>query len=398
MNMATVFVEFGLIVLMLGMLARLALRYGFSPIPLYLLAGLLFGNGGVIPLDMPQSFIQIGAEIGVILLLFMLGLAYDGYELRSSLRIALPYGVLNVVLNFPPGLICGLLLGWQPLAALLLGGVTYATSSGIVAKTLIDLNWLGNRETPVLLSTLVLEDLSMAVYLPLVVVLLVGGTVLTGALSLSIAVGAVAIVLLIAINYGERLSRVIFSQSDEVVLLTTLGLILLVAGIAQSLQVSSAVGAFLVGIGLSGPVADRVRVLLTPLRDLFAATFFLFFSFQIDPSGIMPVLKQALVLGIVTLLSKFFTGYIAAARSGIGTRGRWRAGTLLIPRGEFSIVIAGLGASSGLAEPQLVPLTAAYVLLMAVIGPILAKVVDPAVAGVLRWRRHRREPDALEFR
>jgi monovalent cation:H+ antiporter-2, CPA2 family len=388
LDIAGIFVELGIIILLLAMLARFAVRIEFSPIPLYLIAGLIFGGGGLLPLAFPAEFVQIGAEIGVILLLFMLGLAYNANELTASLRTALPFGVLNLLTSFPVGLVGGLLLGWEPLAAVLLGGVTYVSSSGIIAKLLNDLDWLGNRETPTVLSVLVLEDLTMAVYLPIVVVLLVGESLLAGAISLATAITTVVIVLIVVIRFGARISDQLASPSDEVVLLTTLSLILLVAGIAQSLQVSSAVGAFLVGIALEGPVAERARVLLTPLRDLFAATFFLFFGLQIDPATLPPVLGAAALLAVASTLSKFITGWVAASRSGIALRGRFRAGAILVPRGEFSIVIAGLGA--GLGEPDLVPLAAAYVLIMAIWGPVLAKFIDPTVARYQRWRRGRR--------
>jgi CPA2 family monovalent cation:H+ antiporter-2 len=170
-----------------------------------------------------------------------------------------------------------------------------------------------------------------------------------------------------------------------VVLLTTFGLVLLVAGAAQRLQVSAAVGAFLVGVALSGPVAEQARVLLTPLRDLFAATFFLFFGLQTDPTSIPPVLSLAIGIGLITALTKIATGWWAARRIGVASRGRFRAGSTLVARGEFSIVIAGLGVTANL-EPDLGPLAAAYVLFLAVAGPLLARVIDPLVAKVERRR------------
>jgi predicted Kef-type K+ transport protein len=144
----------------LAILARLANRLGFSATPLYLAAGLAFGNGGLAPLDVSEDFIRVGAEIGVLLLLFMLGLEYTGEELKRNLRLGLPAGVLDFALNFPPGVITGLLLGWHPLAAVLLGGVTYISSSGIIAKVIGDLGRLNNAETPTVVSVLVVEDKS----------------------------------------------------------------------------------------------------------------------------------------------------------------------------------------------------------------------------------------------
>jgi CPA2 family monovalent cation:H+ antiporter-2 len=378
-DIASIFVELGAVIVALALLARFATKIGLTPIPFYLVAGVVVSEGGLLPLHFSEQFIDIGAEIGVILLLFMLGLEYTGEELGSSLRRGLRAGVLDLVLNITPGIAIGLLLGWSPVAALLLGGVTYISSSSIIAKVLGDLGRLGNRETPVVLSVLVLEDLAMAVYLPLIAVLLLGQGLLAGAISISIALGTVMIVLLLALKHGGIFSRVMSHRSDEVVLLTTFGVVLLVAGVAQRLQVSAAVGAFLVGLALSGTVADQARTLFEPLRDLFAAIFFLFVGLQIVPASIPSVLLLALALAFLTSVTKIVTGWIAAGWDGVAVRGRMRAGTALVARGEFSVVIAGLGAS---IEPLLAPLAAAYVLLMAIAGPILARFAEPMAAFV----------------
>jgi monovalent cation:H+ antiporter-2, CPA2 family len=370
------FIELGAVVVGLAVLARLASRLGFSAIPLYLLAGLAFGNGGLVPLHFSEDFVHGGAEIGVLLLLFMLGLEYTGEELSANLHAGVPSGVVDFVLNFPPGLVVGLLLGWGPLASLLLGGVTYISSSGVIAKVLAELKWQNNPETPTILSVLVLEDLAMAIYLPLAAVLLIGQGVVAGLISILVVLATVGVVLFVAVRYGKAMSRMVSHQSDEVTLLTTFGLVLLVAGVAQQLQVSAAVGAFLTGMVLSGLIVEQTQRLLGPLRDLFAAIFFLFFGLQIDPATLPPVLLLALGLGVVSALTKLLTGWWAARRAGVDVPGRWRAGAALVARGEFSIVIAGFGATAGL-EAQLGPLAAAYVLFLAMLGPILARTVEP---------------------
>src|SRR5580700_4600785 len=306
-DIAWVFIELGIAILGLATLARIAHRFGFSAIPLYLIGGLAFGNGGLLPLNFTEGFVHVGAEIGVILLLFMLGLEYSGAELRANLRTGFSAGVVDLLLNFPPGSIAGILLGWSPLASLLLGGVTYISSSGIIARVLEELKRLGNPETPTILSILVLEDLAMAVFLPVVAVLLIGQGLLAGVVSVAIALVTVGIVLFVALRHGEAISRVVSHKSDEVVLLSTFGLVLVVAGVAQRLQVSAAVGAFLVGVALSGPIVKRTHRMLGPLRDLFAALFFLFFGLQIDPASLPPVLFPAIALGVVTGLTKLLT-------------------------------------------------------------------------------------------
>ncbi|MEM8923013.1 MAG: cation:proton antiporter [Actinomycetota bacterium] len=343
--------------------------------PLYLLAGLAFGDGGLVRIDVSETFIALAAEIGVLLLLFTLGLEYSDTELRSGLRTGLAPGLLDMVLNAGPGVAVGLLLGWEPLAAVLLGGVTWISSSGVISKSLADLGRLGFRETPSVLNLLVVEDLAMAVYLPLVATLIVGGTLMATVSSIAIALGTVGIILILALRFGGRLSSWLDAESDESLLLSVFGLALLVAGVAQSLQVSGAIGAFLIGLALSGRTEERAMHLISPLRDLFAATFFVFFSFSIDPSELVGVALPALGLMVVGAATKMVTGWYAAGRIGVGRRGRIRAGSVLIARGEFSIVIATLGA--GLAQAaELNALAAAYVLATAVVGPVVTKLSD----------------------
>ncbi|MGI5472413.1 cation:proton antiporter [Streptomyces sp. CA-132043] len=369
-------VEFGAVILALGLLGRFAGRVGLSPIPLYLLAGLAFGHGGLLPLNASEEFVAVGAEIGVILLLLLLGLEYSASELVTSLKTQYPSGAVDFLLNAVPGAIAALVLGWGPVAAVALAGVTWISSSGVIAKVLTDLNRLGNRETPVILGVLVLEDLSMAVYLPLLTALLAGVGLAGGSVTLLIALGAVGLVLYLALRHGRLISRWVSSDNPEMLLLVVLGLTVLVAGIAQELQVSAAVGAFLVGIALSGEVAEGARKLLMPLRDLFAAVFFVFFGLSTDPTAIPPVLLPALLLAVVTTVTKILTGWYAARRAGIGPNGRLRAGGALVARGEFSIVIAGLTTA---VEPRIGPIATAYVLIMVILGPLTARWAAPVV-------------------
>ncbi|GGL02148.1 potassium transporter [Sphaerisporangium melleum] len=378
---AILFLEFGAVLLALGVLGALALRAGISPIPLYLIAGLAFGTGGILPLATSEEFIGTGAELGVILLLLTLGLEYNADELVTSLKGNARAGVVDLVLNATPGAVCALLLGWGPVAAVAMAGVTYATSSGITAKVLSDLGWIGNRETPVVLSLLVFEDLTMAVYLPLLTAMLAGVSLASGAMSVGIALATVGVVLVFALRYGRWIEAFVASPNSEVLLLKVVGLALLVAGIAQQLQVSAAVGAFLVGIALSGELAEDAQALLAPLRDLFAAVFFVFFGLQTDPAKILPVAGLAAALALASMLTKLATGAYAARRAGIAPAGRMRAGIALIPRGEFNIVIAGLAVAAG-AHPDLGPLAAAYVLILAAFGPLAARLVQPLLTAI----------------
>lgn len=385
---ALAFVEIGLIALGLAILSRVASRLGITAVPLYLIAGLAFGSGGFAEVDVSEDFIALAAEIGVLLLLFTLGLEYSESELRSGLRTGVPPGLLDMLANALPGVALGLLLGWEPLAAVLLGGVTWISSSGIISKVLSDLGRLANRETPAILNLLVIEDLAMAVYLPVVAALIVGGSPEEISLSVGIALVTVVVILLAALRFGTKITALLDARSDESLLLGVFGVTLLVAGAAQSLEVSGAIGAFLVGLALSGPVAERAERLMSPLQDLFAATFFIFFSFQIDPADLFDAALPAAALAIVTATTKIITGWYAGARVGAGPRGRLRVGLTLISRGEFSIVIAALGAD--LANgPELGALAAGYVLITAILGPLAARYADkvPLPARLATARR-----------
>lgn len=375
---ATLLVQIGAVLLGLALLGRLGARLGLSPIPLYLLGGLAFGHGGLVDLEASEQFLAIGSEIGVILLLVMLGLEYSADELLANLRRSAPVGLLDAALNALPGAALALLLGWGPVAAVVLAGITWVSSSGVIAKIIGDLGRIGNRETPSILSILVIEDLAMAFYLPLLTALLAGEGLAVGAVTLALAVATVFAVLVVATRYGNAVSALVAADQRESLLLGVFGLTVLVAGVAQSLHVSAAVGAFLVGIAISGQVAQSARQALEPLRDLFAAVFFVFFGLTTDPRAIPPVLLPALGLAVVTMATKVVTGHLAARRAGIGVPGRWRAGLTLVARGEFSIVIAGLAVASTVAAPEIGPLATAYVLLTVVFGPLLARLPDAA--------------------
>ncbi|NQY56517.1 MAG: cation:proton antiporter [Ilumatobacteraceae bacterium] len=374
-EVALAFVEIGAVTLGLAVLARFAGWLGLTAVPFYLIAGLGLGEGGISQLEDSIEFIEIASELGVLLLLFTLGLEYSESELRSGLRTGIRPGTLDMLLNALPGVALGLLLGWEPLAAVLLGGVTWISSSGVVSKVLSDLGRLGYRETPAILNLLVIEDLAMAIYLPTVAALIVGGSLSSTVVSVLIALTTVSVILLAALRFGGKLSDLVVGGGNEALMLMVFGITVLVAGLAQQLEVSGAIGAFLVGLALKGEAAERLLRLFEPLRDLFAAFFFLYFSFQIDPGDLLGVAVPAIGLALFTATTKVITGWYAAGRIGAAPRGRLRAGTALIARGEFSIVIAALGASL-IDGPELGAVAAGYVLLTAIIGPVLTKFYD----------------------
>lgn len=376
---AVFLLELGGVIVALGVLGRIASRLGISPVPLYLVGGLAFGRGGILPLRAAAEAVRLGSELGVVLLLFLLGLEYTGSDLRRSLRTSFRAGVVDFLANATPGVAAGLLLGLDRLSAAALGGVTYVSSSGIAAKLLGDLHWKRLPEAKRVTALLVLEDVVMAIALPALAAAGLGAA--DGGLArIAVSLGAVVVAFMLALRWGATLARFVRHESEEVVLLTLFGALLVVAGGAEATGISAAVGALLLGVAVAGPLAVQARTLLAPLRDLFAGLFFLFFGLSTDPRALPPVLVPALILAAVTAATKLATGAWTARRAGVTGAGRWRAGVALVPRGEFSIVLAGLATATDPAS-SLGPLAAAYVLILAIVAPLAARLPALAVAA-----------------
>ncbi len=373
--------ELGAVIVGLAGLARIAARFDLPTVPLYLLAGLAFGEGGILPLVTTRGFVETGAEIGLILVLFVLGLEHSSRDLIATAKASATPGVVDLVLNYTPGLLLGLILGWGPLAAAFLGGITYVSSSGVAAKLLEHAGPHARGASRFVVTIAVIEDLVMAVYLPVLAALLIGDEALTSLTAAAVAILVVGLLLVVALRVEVGLSQMLFSRSDEALLLTILGFAILIAGVADVARFSAAVGALLAGIMLSGPAAEGAQALVRPLRDLFAAIFFAFIGLSVDPTTIPPVLGISVLLAIVTSATKYGTGWWAARHLGSEELARGVVGAALIPRGEFSIAIAGLATAAAVDE-DLGALTVAYVILTVVVGSVVTKVLARRVD---RW-------------
>lgn len=377
---AALLLELGVILAVLTVLGTAARRFALSPIPLYLAAGLALGEGGVAHIPAADEFVTTGATIGVVLLLLTLGLEFSIGEFATSLRRHLPSAWVDLILNAVPGAIAGWLLGLGGVGILALAGVTYISSSGVIARLLDDLRRLGNRETPAVLSILVLEDFAMAAYLPLLAVLAAGGSWVHALFGMAIAVSALVLAFVASYRWGHLVGRLVAHPDNEQLLLRIMGLTLIVAALAELIHASAAVGAFLVGLTLTGEAADRARMVLSPLRDLFAAIFFLAIGLSVNPADLIPMLPAALALAVVTAGTKVATGMFAAHRDEVARPGQLRAGTALIVRGEFSLVIIGL---VGATVPAVEAVATPYVFVLAIAGPVLTRFVGTprSVAG-----------------
>jgi CPA2 family monovalent cation:H+ antiporter-2 len=365
--------ELGSVLLGLGIAAYIASRIRLSVVPIFLLAGLFFGNGGIVALDLSDEFLDLGAQWGAILLLLLLGLEYSAQELFESVKKRKSLGAVDLVVNFLPGAALGFILGWGFLGALTLGGITYVSSSGIASQFIKDSRLESRESTRRAVGVLVIEDLFLAPYLPVLSALLASLGVATGLISISIALIVTGIALLIGAR-GFHIPHAPLVMGDSAtLLLTVFGSALLASGVATYFGFSGAVAAFLVGLLLTGDVAIVARVRLAPLRDLFSAIFFLFFGLSVDPADIPSVLIPASVLALIGVFTKWVTAWWAV-RDLQEDNAIWRAAVLLIPRGEFSMVIAGLAATS-LFAVELQALTLTYVILTTLFASIIMRTV-----------------------
>lgn len=361
-------VEIGGILLLLGIVAYSAARIGISAVPFFLLAGLLFGEGGIVGLEVSQGFISSAANIGALLLLLLLGLEYSAREIAAAVRSHKSFIVVDI-LNAFPGVLAGYVFGWGAIGMVAMGGITFISSSGIAAQLIRDSGFQRSEVARRTVGVLVVEDLVIAPYLPVVSSLALGLGVVGGLVSLSAALVITGVVLLLGVHNETAVSRLLNAREPNALLLTVFGAALLAAGAASYIGFSGAVAAFLIGLLLTGEVASAVRARLSPLRDFFSALFFLFFGLATDPADIPPVLLPALVLAIAGVLLKMLVGWWVAKDMTDAMSWR-RVGAFLVPRGEFSILIAGLVMGASFSK-ELQALTITYVMLTAVIGSVL---------------------------
>lgn len=367
--------ELGSVLIGLGIAALVATRIRLSVVPIFLLAGLFFGEGGIFALELSDQFLDLGAQWGAILLLLMLGLEYSAQELFDSVRVRRSLGLIDIVVNFLPGFLIGYVLGWGTAGALALGGITYVSSSGIASQFIKDSRLEANESTKRAVSVLVIEDLVLAPYLPVLSAVLASLGVLSGLISVSIALIITGMALLIGARGFHIPHAPLIMGDSATLLLTVFGSALVASGLATYFGFSGAVAAFLVGLLLTGDVAIVARVRLAPLRDIFAAIFFLFFGLSTNPADIPGVLLPALILTLLGIGSKYLTAWWAV-KDLEEENARWRAAALLIPRGEFSIVIAGLAATTVFAV-ELQALTLTYVILTTFVSSIIIRQVSP---------------------
>ncbi len=337
--------ELGLVFVGLGLLSWLALKLHISAVPLFLLAGLSLGKGGIAPLALSEDFLNLGAEIGALLLLLVMGFEYSANELVTTLRSKWSIGLVDLAINALPAAVIALILGYGPIGAIAFAGIMFVSSSGIASQLIRESGWAKSNIAKRATSILVFEDIVLAPYLPILAAVTLGLSALGGLISVGIALAVTLVVFFIGMGREIPGLKTLAQSGPGPLLLLTFGVALAISAGANIAGFSGVIAAFLFGLLLTGEVAESLRSRFAPLRDVFSAVFFLFFGLSIAAVDVFSVLPIALLFSVVGVAGKFFVGWLMGRDLQDPLAWR-RIGAFLSSRGEFSMIIAATVASA----------------------------------------------------
>ncbi|MGN7166861.1 cation:proton antiporter [Paenibacillus cellulositrophicus] len=397
--------EIGLALVLIALGGLISAKLRFSVIPFYILIGMAVGPHAMelwhfdFRFIDSAPFIDFMGRIGVLFLLFYLGLEFSVGRLIKSGRSIAVGGSIYIGINFTLGLMLGFFSGFPLAETLIIAGITTISSSAIVAKVLVDLKRTANAETEMILGIIMFEDVFLAVYISILSGFVlsdsssIGGVLLSALVSLGFML-AVIILGRKAVPYLNKWLRI---RSNELFALVIFGALFLVAGFSETIHVAEAIGALLVGLVLAETEhAKRIEHLIMPFRDFFGAIFFFSFGLSIDPMSLGgSAIWLALAAVIVTLIGNFSAGMLAGRTAALSPKASANIGLTIVSRGEFSIIMANLGKDGGLME-ILQPFSAIYVLILAILGPLLTKQSKSIFTFLNRWIKFKERKPGIQ--
>jgi CPA2 family monovalent cation:H+ antiporter-2 len=387
-SLSTDLITLGILFLIAYVLGRLARRVGLPAIPVYMVVGVLASpHTELFPLDFQAADVRLVAVFGLLLLLFSLGLEFDQEEFFGNLNRLLISGGSYVAINLGAGIAFGFWVGWGTREALIIAGMTATSSSAIVTKLLIELRRLANDETPMILGVTVIEDIFIAIYLAIISAALSGATGFWP-IVLRLAIDFAFIVAMFSIaRWGSRhVARMLRTKDDELFTILFFGLAVVFGGIGELIGVTDAIGAFLIGVVLgSTRYHSRIDRVTVPLRDIFAAFFFLNFGLDLDIAKFPEVTWVVLAAVALTVVLNFGASQLIAWLNKLDVTAGINTFVILQNRGEFVLILATLAVGAGL-DPRLTPFAGLYVLIMAIFGPLVAANSERINAAIRRRR------------
>lgn len=396
-----IFLEIGLAVILIALVGILAARIRFSVIPFYILIGMAVGPHapeiGVLNFTFVESAetIHFLGRLGVLFLLFYLGLEFSVGRLMKCGRSIAVGGTIYILINFSLGLLYGFATGFSLAETMVLAGITTISSSAIVAKMLVDLKRTANPETEMILGIIMYEDIFLALYLSILSGLVLSSESSFGGvlLSAAYALGFMLLFIILGRKAASLLNKLLDIRSNELFMLLIFGLLFFVAGLGETIHVAEAIGALLFGLVLAETNhMKRIEHLILPFRDFFGALFFFSFGLTIEPAKLGGAVWLTLGAAAVTLLGNFVAGMLAGNSAGLSPKASSNIGLTIVSRGEFSIIVANVGAAANLNE-TIQPFAALYVLILAILGPLLtkeSKLVYKGLNAVFKWDKQLR--------
>ena len=391
--------EVGLALSLIAIASLVSWKLRFSVVPLLILTGMIVGPHApkIGPLDFrfieSAALIEFMGRVGVLFLLFYLGLEFSVSRLIKSGRSIVVGGSIYIAINFALGLAYAFMLGWPLKEVLVIAGITTISSSAIVAKVLFDLRRTINPETEMILGIIMFEDIFLAFYLSLVSgIVLSGATSVTGILvSAGLALGFIVGLIVLGRLATPLLNRALRISSNEAFLLVIFASLFLLAGAGETIHVAEAIGALLLGLLLAETDhSERIEHLIVPFRDFFGALFFFGFGLTIDPFSLGGAVWPVIGAVVLTIIGNVAAGMLAGRTAKLSPAASMNVGLTIISRGEFSIIMANLAKAGGLL-PVVQSFAALYVLILAVSGPLLTRESERIYEQLARVFRRRRK-------
>lgn len=373
--------EIGLAVALIAAAGLISAKLRLSVIPFYIIIGMVVGPHamelGHLDFRFIESapFIDFMGRIGVLFLLFYLGLEFSVSRLIKSGKSIVMGGAIYIGINFSLGVLFGIVSSFPLPEILVIAGITTFSSSAIVAKVLVDLKRTANPETEMVLGITMFEDVVLALYISVLSGLILSGSSTIGGVLVSTAVslGYMLLLLFVGRKLVPLLNRVLNIRSNELFILVIFAGLFLIAGFSETIHVAEAIGALLLGLVLAETEhVKRIEKFVIPFRDFFGAAFFFSFGLSIDPMQLGGAVWYSLAAVILTLIGNITAGMIAGRKAGLSPKASINIGLTIMGRGEFSIILVNLGKAGGLMA-ILQPFAALYVLILAILGPLMAK-------------------------
>lgn len=379
--MDTLILEIGIAVGLVALVGLISNKLRVSVIPFFILIGMILGPNapdlGIIDLQFKESmpFIEFMGRLGVLFLLFYLGLEFSVGRLIKSGKSIVTGGSIYVCINFVTGLLIGWMMGMPFAEIMVICGIMTSSSTAIVAKVLTDLRRTANPETEIIMGMIMFDDLFIAMHISFLsgLVLAGGGSVWQVVGTCLLALGFILLFLVVGRKVVPAIDKLLEVNSSEIFILIIFALLFITAGFSESIHVAEAIGALMAGLVLAdSKYIKRIEGMVLPYKDYFGAMFFFSFGLSIDPTTLGGAVQWAAIAAVLTVIANLASGFFATRTSKMKKQASFDIGFTLSARGEFSIIMANIGKAGGL-NPIIQSFVVVYVLILSIVAPILTK-------------------------